>query len=186
MDLFHGIIILLSPFKFALQASFQRTLISKEMLPNTRLDGQIWMPTKECLNREKGLFPTLPWQNSTWTIGDKYSMAGPTWHETHVFQKLGPKLNKTRPKATLIIKMVYFIYTEIFASKILLCKKRFGFNFDQSERRNEFLTREKIVSSNHKARLKRIVFSRAFSRSSRVALSGSFDKIIFSVYSSCS
>ena len=51
-------------------------------------------------------------------------------------------------------------------------KKRFGFYFDQSERRNEFLTREKIVSSNHKPRFKRIVFSRAFSRSSRVALSG--------------
>ena len=30
------------------------------------------------------------------------------------------------------------------------------------------------------------MFSRAFSRSSRVALSGSFDKIIFSVYSRCS
>ena len=41
-------------------------------------------------------------------------------------------------------------------------KKRFGFYFDQSERRNEFLTREKIVSSNHKPRFKRIVFSRAF------------------------
>ena len=60
-------------------------------------------------------------------------------------------------------------------------KKRFGFYFDQSERRNEFLTREKIVSSNHKPRFKRIVFSRAFSRSSRVALSGSFDKNIFGV-----
>ena len=58
-------------------------------------------------------------------------------------------------------------------------KKRFGFYFDQSDRRNEFLTREKIVSSNHKPRFKRVVFSRAFSRSSRVALSGSFDKIIF-------
>ena len=57
-------------------------------------------------------------------------------------------------------------------------KKRFGFYFDQSERRNEFLTRAKIVSSNHKPRFKRIVFSRAFSRSSRLALSGSFDKII--------
>ena len=57
-------------------------------------------------------------------------------------------------------------------------KKCFGFYFDQSERRNEFLTRAKIVSSNHKPRFKRIVFSRAFSRSSRLALSGSFDKII--------
>ena len=56
-------------------------------------------------------------------------------------------------------------------------KKRFGFYFDQSERRNEFLTREKIVSSNHKQRFKRIVFSRAFPRSSRVA--GSFDKILY-------
>ena len=58
-------------------------------------------------------------------------------------------------------------------------KKRFGFYFDQSERRNEFLTREKIVSSNHKPRFKRIVFSRACSRSSRVPLSGSFDKILY-------
>ena len=48
-------------------------------------------------------------------------------------------------------------------------KRRFGFYFHQSERRNEFLTREKVV--------KRIVFLLAFSRSSRVALSGSFDKI---------
>ena len=53
---------------------------------------------------------------------------------------------------------------------------RFGFYFDQSERRNEFLTREKIVSSNHKPRFKRIVFSRAFSSPS---LSGSFDKILY-------
>ena len=51
-------------------------------------------------------------------------------------------------------------------------KKRFGFYFDQSEKRNEFLTREKIVSSNLKPRFKRIVFSRAFLRSSQVALSG--------------
>ena len=58
-------------------------------------------------------------------------------------------------------------------------KKRFGFYFDQSERRNKFLTREKIVSSNHKPRFKEIVFSRAFSGSSRVALSGSFDKILY-------
>ena len=54
-------------------------------------------------------------------------------------------------------------------------KSRFGFYFDQSERRNEFLTRETVVSSNHKPRFKRIVFS----RSSRGALSGSFDKIQF-------
>ena len=51
-------------------------------------------------------------------------------------------------------------------------KKRFGFYFDQSERRNEFLTRAKIVSSNHKPRFQQIVFLRAFSRSSRLALSG--------------
>ena len=56
-------------------------------------------------------------------------------------------------------------------------KKRFGFYFDQSETRNEFLTCEKIVSSNHKPRFKRIVFS----RSSRVALSGKFDDNIFGV-----
>ena len=39
-------------------------------------------------------------------------------------------------------------------------KKRSGFNFDQSERRNEFLIRAKLVSPNHKPRFKRIVFSR--------------------------
>ena len=60
-------------------------------------------------------------------------------------------------------------------------KRRFGFYFDQSERRNEFLTRGKVVSSNQKPRSKLIVFSRAFSRSSLVALSGSFDKIIGSL-----
>lgn len=47
-------------------------------------------------------------------------------------------------------------------------KKNFRFYFDQSERQNE----------NHKLRFKRIVFSHS-------ALPGSFDKIIFSVYSSC-
>ena len=66
-----------------------------------------------------------------------------------------------------------------FCIKFCFVEKRFGFYFDQSERRNEFLTREKIVSSNHKPRFKRIVFPRAFSRSSRVALSGSFDKILY-------
>ena len=78
-------------------------------------------------------------------------------------------------------RILFYIYWD-FRIKFCCVKKRFGFYFDQSERRNEFLTREKIVSSNHKPRLKRIVFSRAFSRSSRVPLSGSFDKIIFSVY----
>ena len=88
----------------------------------------------------------------------------------------------------LINKELSFIsYKLRFSHQILLCEtERFRFYFDQSERRNESLTREKIVSSNHKLRFMRIVFSRAFSRSSRVALSGSFHKIIFSVYSSCS
>ena len=75
----------------------------------------------------------------------------------------------------------FFIsYILRFRIKFRFVKKRFGFYFHQSERRNEFLTREKIVSSNHKPRFKRVVFSRAFSRSSRVALSGSFDKILYS------
>ena len=73
----------------------------------------------------------------------------------------------------------FISYILRFSHQILLVKKRFGFYFHQSERRNEFFTREKIVSSNHKPRSKRIVFSRAFSRSSRVALSGSFDKILY-------
>ena len=64
----------------------------------------------------------------------------------------------------IIIIIFYFIiiiYWD-FRIKFSFVKKRFGFYFDQSERRNEFLTREKIVSSNHKPRFKRIVFSRAF------------------------
>ena len=61
-----------------------------------------------------------------------------------------------------------------FRIKFCVVKKRFGFYFDQSERRNKFLTREKIVSSNHKPRFKRTVFSRAFPRSSRVALTSIF------------
>ena len=73
----------------------------------------------------------------------------------------------------------FISYILRFSHQILLVKKRFGFYFHQSERRNEFFTREKVVSSNHKPRSKRIVFSRAFSRSSRVALSGSFDKILY-------
>ena len=76
--------------------------------------------------------------------------------------------------------IVYIFHTYwYFRIKFCFVKKRFGFYFDQSERRNEFLAREKIVSSNHKPRFKRLVFSRAFSRSSRVALSGSFDKILY-------
>ena len=55
--------------------------------------------------------------------------------------------------------------------KFCCVKKRFGFYFDQSERRNEFFTREKIVSSNHKPRFKWLMFSRAFSRS---YIAGSF------------
>ena len=90
------------------------------------------------------------------------------------------------PRACICKWSTLILYILRFSHQILLCEKRFGFYFDKSERRNEFLTREKIVPSNHKPRFKRIVFSRAFSRSSRVALSGSFDKIIFSVYSSCS
>ena len=67
-----------------------------------------------------------------------------------------------------------YIYWD-FCIKVYSVKKRFRFYFDQSGRRNEFLTREKVVSSNHKPRFRRIVFSRSW----RVALSGSFDKIIF-------
>ena len=77
----------------------------------------------------------------------------------------------------LVSRIISYILR--FRIKFCFVKKRFGFYFDQSERRNEFLTREKIVSSNHKPQFKRIVFSRAFSRSSRVALSGSFDKILY-------
>lgn len=77
---------------------------------------------------------------------------------------------------------LFYLYTEIFASNFWCVKKRFGFCFEQSQNWNEFLTCEKVISSNHKSLFKRIVFL----PSSRVALLGSFDKIIFSMYSSCS
>ena len=53
----------------------------------------------------------------------------------------------------------------LYVLRFCCVKKPFGYTFDQSERRNEFLTREKIDSSNHKPRFMRIVFSRAFWRS---------------------
>ena len=75
------------------------------------------------------------------------------------------------------IGKVYLFHTYWdFRIKFCFVKKRFRFYFDQSQRRNEFLTLEKIVSSNHKSRFKRIVFSRAFSRSSRVALSAALTR----------
>ena len=78
------------------------------------------------------------------------------------------------------VNNIYLFHTYWdFRIKFCYVKKRFGFYFDQSEKRNESLTRENFVSSNHKPRFKRIVFSRAFSRLSRVALSGSFDKILY-------
>ena len=43
---------------------------------------------------------------------------------------------------------LFYIYWD-FRIKFCCVKKRLGFYFDQLERRNEFLTREKIVSSNH-------------------------------------
>ena len=84
-----------------------------------------------------------------------------------------------QPQFKYMNDFIFISYILRFRIKFRFVKKRFGFYFHQSERRNEFLTREKIVSSNHKPRFKRIVFSRAFSRSSRVALSGSFDKILY-------
>ena len=92
-----------------------------------------------------------------------------------------------RPVSLIACVIRHFIlYILRFSHQILLCEKAFQILLRPIREANEFLTREKIVSSNHKPRFKRIVFSRAFSRSSWVALSGSFDKIIFSVYSSCS
>ena len=82
----------------------------------------------------------------------------------------------TISQISIFKRRLFHIYWD-FRTKFCCVKKHFGFYFDLSERRNEFLTRQKIVSSNHKPRLKRIVFSRAFSRSSQIPLSGSFDKI---------
>ena len=95
-------------------------------------------------------------------------------HKNQECGKLSVKLYEHKGFKNTILFHTYWD----FRIKFCFVKKRFGFYFDQSERRTEFLTREKIVSSNHKPRFKRIVFSRAFSRSSRVALSGSFDKIL--------
>ena len=78
--------------------------------------------------------------------------------------------------------VTYFIYTEIFASSFAVWKRVSDFISTNQRGETSFSHVKKIVSSNHKPRLKRIVFS----RSSRVPLSGSFDKIIFSVYASCS
>ena len=47
--------------------------------------------------------------------------------------------------------------------KIHYAKIQFATLFSQPERRNAFLTREKSVSSNHKATLTRIVFSAVLS-----------------------
>ena len=60
---------------------------------------------------------------------------------------------------------LFYLYWD-FRIKFCCAKESFGFYFNQSERQNEFLTCEKMVSSNHKPRFKWIVFSRAFSRSS--------------------
>ena len=74
---------------------------------------------------------------------------------------------------------IFISYILRFLHQILLCEKAFPILLRPLREAKEFLIREKIVSSNHKPRFKRIVFSRAFSRSSRVALSGSFDKILY-------
>ena len=61
----------------------------------------------------------------------------------------------------------YFIYTEIFASNFAVWKSVSDFTSTNQRGETSFSHVKKIVSSNHKPRFKRILFSRAFSRSSR-------------------
>ena len=82
------------------------------------------------------------------------------------------------------ITPIYFIYTEIFASNFSVWKSVSDFTLTNQRGETSFSHVKK--SFRPITNQKRIVFSRAFSRSSRVSLSGSFDKIIFLVYSSCS
>ena len=77
------------------------------------------------------------------------------------FWFFSPTWTERGSKLRVLECALFHIYWD-FRIKFCCVKKRFGFYFDQSERRNEFLTRKKIVSSNHKPRFKRIVFSRAF------------------------
>ena len=78
------------------------------------------------------------------------------------------------------------LYILRFSHQILLCEKVFRILLRpiREAKRVSHTCKNRFVQS--QTTVKRIVFSRAFSRSSRLALSGSFDKMIFSVYSSCS
>ena len=85
------------------------------------------------------------WKVSGWKIemSRESSELKRTWMEK-VFDRKGNDWKKKRN---------FILYILRFSHQILLWEKRFGFYFHQSETRNEFLTREKIVSSNHKPRL---------------------------------
>ena len=79
-------------------------------------------------------------------------------------------------------KQLYFIHTEIFASNFALWKSVSDFTSTNQRGETSFSHVKKSfrpITNQLKPRFKRIVFSRAFSRSSRVALSGSFDKILY-------
>ena len=64
---------------------------------------------------------------------------------------------------------IYFKHMKIFASNFPVWKSVSDLT-SSNHGQIEFLTRAKIVSSNQKPQSKRIVFSRAFSRSPRLAL----------------
>ena len=77
----------------------------------------------------------------------------------------------------------FISYILRFSHQILRCEKSVS-DFTSSNQRGKtsFSHVKKSfrpITNQLKPRFKRIVFSRAFSRSSRVALSGSFDKILY-------
>ena len=97
-----------------------------------------------------------------------FELSGPrTWsglHRSNVF--LVPQGNG---------EYVFISYILRFSHQILLCERAFRILLRPIREAKRVSYTWKIVSSNYKPRLKRIVFSRAFSWSSRVALSGGFD-----------
>ena len=76
----------------------------------------------------------------------------------------------------------YFIHTEIFASNFALWKSVPDFTSTNQRGETSFSHVKRLfcpITNQLKPWFKWIVFSRAFSRSSRVTLSGSFDKILY-------
>ena len=75
--------------------------------------------------------------------------------------------------------ILYFIRTEIFASKFALWKSVSDFTSTNQRGETSFSHVKKSFRPITNHGLSELCVSRAFSRSSRVALSGSFDKILY-------